>query len=1562
MIRFDLTVSGNSVAQTTAGGWYLGSAFTTANSAPANADVHSRIGLNWTATAGQFSIRNLVASANSANYTGTQTITWVVNNTASTMTYRAPDGSNESVAAEKADLWIGTTREFNDINETTTAQTLPDFKFAFSQGTGTVDQDNFLIDPIPAIPTANAASSIGSNSFQANWSTVSGVTGYSIDVATDAAFTSFVSGYNDLYVSGAGTSSTVISGLSPGTPYWYRVRGTSQYSVGSFSSGNSGSQNPTTTSGTNTSVQFVSTSSSVAENSGTTNLALAITNFDVTNATSVTITATGATGRITTHTSPVVFPANSSSNENCVVTLNNNALCDGSGVVTLTITGISGGQGTPFIGTNSAHTLTVTDDDVCTSVQFVSATSSGTEGGGTVALTLAITNPSGSVATNVDVALTSGSAADVNSYTTQTATFPAGSSANQTVTITITDDALCEGAENLTFTAQNITGGQGTPFIGAQSTNVLTIADNDAFNAAVTDDFEDGNFLGWNEGTVGHWVSSTSSPLGGAYSLRHATLGIASTSYINKNIGAVDLTTSAATWQWQYKYNNDPSTNNKFWFWVSANEANVTSATVDGYAVGVNMTGGSDLITLWKVTNGISGTLTALVTSTHDWAANDVIGVRVTRSATGTWDLLLDVNGGFDALVSAGTANDVTYTSVGHVALHHIYTAGLTGLLRFDDFSFTSTRCENTYYSQSTGALTDAIWATTMVGSPAAVNFTNADNMVVQNTHVVTANTDVSTLDITVDAGGELVLAANVTASVHGDEVVVDGDLTANDGSELALVGSDATILESAGGPLSLYDMRVNTPAGTLTDATIGIRGTLLLVDGDFDCSTGAVSVTSTATGTGRLGPVGAGASYTGDLTVQRYIPAGATNWRLLGSAVASETVNEWKDDFITAGFPGSHYPNFDNPTGSGNIWPSIRWYDETELDASADTGLVGATGTAQSLAQGQGFAAWCGDNFVTTAAFTIDVTGGPHVANTPINLPLTYTNSGNPSADGFNLVSNPVASPIRFSSIYSGSTNIDDYITYFNPASGNSAVYDISSGLGLNGATDTIQSSQGFWLKANAAAPAIDVTEADKVVAPLYGGLFGGDQINVLEAINLQISSAINQFSDETVVLFNNGTPELDTDDVLKIVFANPDAPQIATVLGAGEWIAINAYGAVTEQISIPVTVDVGVSGNYVITASGMDQLSLTCVSLEDLSTGSFTTLNEGATYEFPILATDDAEVPRFLLHVTAPVALLTDEVTCNGVANGQATIVHSGTEPMDIIWRDAEGTTLLEQTITEGESVLPTLAAGGYTVSVDNGGGCGALTTEFMIEQPAAIEVLADLSPAMCADSEDGEAVVEALGGTQPMEYAWDNGQVGEVLTAGVGSYELTVTDANGCTYTETYVIEHNGPEANINMSTTTVEVNTPLTFGNASINADGYLWEFGDDNNTDEAEPTYTYTIPGTYTVTLFATGGDCVDTETIEITVETNTGISTNTDATALNAWFANDKFVVEHNFNNGEAVVIDVLDATGRLHATRKAAGVPARLTINADGLATGIWFVRVSNSDTQRTMRVPLLR
>jgi hypothetical protein len=73
-------------------------------------------------------------------------------------------------------------------------------------------------------PTADAMSAIGVSGFTANWTAVGGVSGYYLDVATDAAFTDIVSGYDGLSVAGASTTSKAVTGLSSGTTYYYRVR------------------------------------------------------------------------------------------------------------------------------------------------------------------------------------------------------------------------------------------------------------------------------------------------------------------------------------------------------------------------------------------------------------------------------------------------------------------------------------------------------------------------------------------------------------------------------------------------------------------------------------------------------------------------------------------------------------------------------------------------------------------------------------------------------------------------------------------------------------------------------------------------------------------------------------------------------------------------------------------------------------------------------------------------------------------------------------------------------------------------------------------------------------------------------------------------------------------------------------------------------------------------------------------------------------------------------------------------------------------------------------------
>jgi endonuclease I len=115
-----------------------------------------------------------------------------------------------------------------------------------------------------------------------------------------------------------------------------------------------------------------------------------------------------------------------------------------------------------------------------TSVSFSPTSATKIESAGNCSLKVAIISPSGTIATTVQVVLTggTGTAADINNYTTQTLTFPAGSSATQSAVLTITDDVLDEGTETLIFTLRNASGGTSAK-VGSDSIFTLTITDND---------------------------------------------------------------------------------------------------------------------------------------------------------------------------------------------------------------------------------------------------------------------------------------------------------------------------------------------------------------------------------------------------------------------------------------------------------------------------------------------------------------------------------------------------------------------------------------------------------------------------------------------------------------------------------------------------------------------------------------------------------------------------------------------------------------------------------------------------------------------------------------------------------------------------------------------------------------------------------------------------------------------------------------------------------------------------------------------------------------------------
>ena len=850
----------------------------------------------------------------------------------------------------------------------------------------------------------------------------------------------------------------------------------------------------------------------------------------------------------------------------------------------------------------------------------------------------------------------------------------------------------------------------------------------------------------------------------------------------------------------------------------------------------------------------------------------------------------------------------------------------------------------NILYSLAGGDYAANIWSYTPGGPAAGVIPNQHSSIVIRNGHHVTLAGTRQARSFTIESGGSFALGSG-TFTVNGTTLSNDGSFDGGTGTLILAGGS--TVAVSGSAPYDLFNLTVDNTAGATVDATVDVRNALTLNAGTFTANV-PVRLASTANRTGRLAPVAGGASYVGNLTVERYIPGGATNWRMFGSPVTGATMANWNDDFFTAGFPGSNYPNF---YSNGVLWPSVRWYDETHTGAGINDGLNGVSGNGHALTPGQGFAAWCGSNLGGTQAFVVDVTGPPTVAQSPFALPVSWTNTGVSATDGWNLVANPLPSPISFTAISRGA-NVQNAYWIFNPANGNNASW--SNGLGTNSANGTIQSSQGFWLKANGPAVATTLTESAKTTQQT-GGIFGGQEQANVPLVRLAISSGINSYRDEALVAFQDGTPAYGDDDALKFVFAHPNAPQISTRSSDGHALSINRHGVYTSELAIPVLVDVAVTGTYTITASDMEHLNgLSCLVLEDLVTGTITALHEGATYSFSITANASAEEPRFMLRATAPIPFAFSDAACFGAGGSAQLDVPAGA--YDITWSTANGNVLFSDVTSVEE-----LPAGNYQVSVSGTGtACGQLVRSFTITEPFAMEVYVEAGMPSCHGASDATLMLEVLGGVAPYTYLWSNGATtASVQGVGAGSYVVTITDANGCTLQPgALVVNAPAPLGGEIVEPEATVVGQAVFFASTAAATTEHSWNFGDGNTSNEWAPVHSYSLPGTYVVTLTLREGECQRSLQTTISVAVSTGLN-ELEADEVRAFSNGEALVLLSNL--GQDLHVQVYDAAGRMKAVKRIPAHTTRLEIPTHDWAPGVYFMNASTNWEQWTFTLPVV-
>lgn len=437
----------------------------------------------------------------------------------------------------------------------------------------------------------------------------------------------------------------------------------------------------------NTTVQFAAASLTTGEGSAACTLTVSITNPSPALATTADVVLiSGSASDLGNYTTQAItFPANSSANQTVIVTITDDDMFEGDETFVFELQNISGGS-SATVGSAGQFNLTVTDNDQ-TAIQFSQPTASAGEGDGIYQITVSITNPSDVSATQCSLVLVSGSAADINNYSTQVITFPAGSSANQTVTITITDDATPEGNESFDFELQDITGGSSAT-AGTPSLFTLTIVDNEALPVVLLD-----NFNRSNSNTVGNTPTSPvsltwneSETLSGS-SIRidnnRLTMGSTATGYDWAYLNMSTVTgyplilssaSSVVTWAFNMRHSrSDPSgfdgTNYGAGFILAKSTDLRTSGT--GYAVIHGQSGTSDPIRLVRFNNGLSPNSVYTNIISYSDFGSEYVSVKVTYSPLDNqWTLYVESNSSnfpqanpYNVSTLAGTAFDGTYTS-----------------------------------------------------------------------------------------------------------------------------------------------------------------------------------------------------------------------------------------------------------------------------------------------------------------------------------------------------------------------------------------------------------------------------------------------------------------------------------------------------------------------------------------------------------------------------------------------------------------------------------------------------------------------------------------------------------------------------------------------------------------------------------------------------------------------------------------------------------------------------------------------------------------------------------
>jgi hypothetical protein len=307
------------------------------------------------------------------------------------------------------------------------------------------------------------------------------------------------------------------------------------------------------------------------------------------------------------------------------------------------------------------------------------------------------------------------------------------------------------------------------------------------------------------------------------------------------------------------------------------------------------------------------------------------------------------------------------------------------------------------------------------------------------------------------------------------------------------------------------------------------------------------------------------------------------------------------------------------------------NWYVSSPVSAATSSTITTTTGnTLVSYNESTGtwddapttLVTWKGYIAVSpNGDHTITFTGGT-LNNGTVKTPtstagLTWSASGN----GFNLVGNPYASYLNWSSVIK--SDVSSSIWYRSKSTGSYLfqTYNVAgNGVGVNGGTNLIPPMQSFWVRVNSGQTTGSL-EFGNTMRSHQDQTVASNRLKTPKTVSqkllrLEVSNGIN--TDEAVIYFNpNASNGYDAYDSPKMSNADANIPEIYTLVG-NEELVINGMTTIPTT-ALALGFRTGESKNFTIKASEITNMNAnTHIILKDNLLNTEKDITDGSAYTF--------------------------------------------------------------------------------------------------------------------------------------------------------------------------------------------------------------------------------------------------------------------------------------------------------------------------------------------------------